>query len=110
MSKRENDQKAQKALKEKSMQKGGWKYKVYAVCFFLVFFVLPFSLSNFVDGGEDIVKACIPFVIGIIIALFINWLRWSKHITAVENTEAYHYMKRDSVEISYSYDKFTYTD
>ena len=110
MKNRENDQKVQKVLKEKSMQKGNWKYKVYAVCFFLAFFVLPFTLANFVDGGEEFVEACIPFVVGAIIALLINWVRWSKHITAVENTEAHHYVKKDSIEITYSYDKFTYTD
>ena len=110
MKKRENDQRAQKALKEKSMQKGGWKYKVYAVSFFLVFFVVPFTLSNFVEGGEDFVMACIPFVVGMIFALLINWIRWNKHITAVESTDADHYIKKDSVEITYTYDKFTYTD
>ena len=102
--------KAEKVLDQQPGIKGGWKGALYCICFGLVFFVIPFSLANFVDGGEDMVKAAMPFVLGLIVAVIVNWLRWSKHITAIENEDANQYVKKDNIEISYAYDKYTYTD
>ena len=99
-----------KQQKEESAKRGtSGKFKVYCAIFFIVCFVVPFCLANFVDGGDEFLTSIIPFVAGMGISLFINWFRSSKHITELEAEDADDYVKKDNVEITYRYDKYTHT-